>query len=88
MFEYDEDSKKAAQKLDEYDFTDILKSCFDSDIRDAYDIRNFIGEKHYPELEDTLADLTESEWIEYLEARYPVRFEEVVRYRMWYRQPN
>ena len=87
MFDYDEDSKRAAEKLDGYDFTEILRSCFDSWLRDPYEIRNCISE-HHPELDDALSDLTESEWIEYLEKRYPVSFEEIVRYRMWYRKPN
>lgn len=86
MFEYDEDAEKAAEKLNEYNFKDILKSCFDSNIIDPTDIRYHITDNHYPELEETLADLTESEWMEYLQSRYPVRFEEVVHYRMWFNE--
>lgn len=32
MFDYDEDSKKAAETLDKYDFTPILKRCYGVDI--------------------------------------------------------
>lgn len=85
MFDYDEDAKRAAEKLDEYDFTITLGECFDSYLRDPYDIRNCIAER-YPEVEDALADLAEDEWMEYLSARYPVKFEEIVRYRMWYKR--
>ena len=87
MFDYDLDSKRAVEKLDEYDFTDILSECYDMGMRDPYDIGDCISED-YPELEDTIADLTGCEWMEYLTARYPVRFEEISHYRMWYTRPN
>ena len=37
MFDYDEDSKKAAETLDKYDFTPILKRCYGVDIYDIED---------------------------------------------------
>lgn len=84
MFDYDEYSKAAAEKLDEYDFTEILSLCYDNSLRDPWDIRCKI-EDEYNELEDTLDDLSTDEFIEYLSNRYNVYFEEVITYRMWYR---
>lgn len=86
MFDYDEDSRRSVEKLDEYNLKDILSSCYDAGIRDPYDIRNHIIKKHYPELEDYVMSLSEDEWMIYLTARYPVKFEEIVHYRMWYRR--
>lgn len=85
MFEYDYDAMKAAEKLDQYNFKDILSDCYDNDMRNPERIRNII-EFRYKELIYDLDNLTNDEFIEYLEARYPVRFEEVVTYRMWYRK--
>ena len=86
MFECDEDAKKAAEKLDEYNFKDILQSCYDSGISDPIDIRDHIIDNHYPELDETFGDLTGDEWMEYLCYRYPIKFEEIISYRMWYRK--
>ena len=84
MFDYDEYSKAAAEKLDEYDFTEILSSCYDNNLRDPWDIKCEI-EDEYGELEDILDDLSVDEFMEYLSNRYDVYFEEVIAYRMWYR---
>jgi len=85
MFEYDEDAKMASEELDKYNFKYILGLCYDSDIRDPYDIKDYIISS-LPELEEILEYLTEDEWMEYLTERYPIRFEEIIKYRMYYRR--
>lgn len=84
MFEYDAASKAAAQELDNYDLTELLSRCYDANIRDPFDIRQAAITAH-KELDDILDDLSTDEFMEYLESKYNVRFEEVVSYRMWYR---
>ena len=56
MFDYDEDSKKAAETLDKYDFTPILKRCYGVDI---YDIEDWIKDygDDVAEAVENLADL-------------------------------
>ena len=86
MFEYDKYSKVAAEKLDEYDFTEILSWCYDNDLRDSWDIKDKIADE-YCELgidDGALDNLTHDEFMEYLSKRYNVRFEEISTYRMWY----
>lgn len=84
MFEYDRDARCATEVLDEYNLSDILSKCNDLGWRDPWDIKERVLLTKYPELTDTLDDLSLDEFIEYLCARYPVRFEEVVSYRIWY----
>ncbi|MGN0246512.1 MAG: hypothetical protein ACI4DK_11200 [Lachnospiraceae bacterium] len=83
MFEYDEASQKAAEKLDNYDLTNILSWCYDASWRDPWDIKQKI-QIEYPELDDILDDLSSDEFMEYLSKKYNVRFEEIISYRMWY----
>ena len=85
MFEYDKDAEKAAKILDEYDFTENLSICYDNGYRDPDSIRTNIIVNH-KELEISLDDLTEGEFMDYLCERYNVEFEEVITYRMWYRR--
>jgi len=87
MFEYDKFSKAAAEELDKYDFTEILSDCYDSGLRDSWDIRCRIADKHSElDVDDgALDNLSNDEFMEYLSKRYNVRFEEVVTYRMWYK---
>ena len=88
MFEYDKDAERAAKTLDEYDFTENLSICYDAGYRDPDSIRTNII-TNYKELKIVLEDdLTESEFLDYLCERYNVEFEEVITYRMWYRQSN
>lgn len=84
MFEYDEDAERAAKILDEYNFVEDLSLCYDAGKRDPDSIMTYLH-VNYKELETVLDYLTESEFMDYLCERYPVRFEEVVKYRMWYR---
>lgn len=84
MFEYDDASRKAAETLDKYDFTDILSECYDKGIRDPWDILHREILARHPELEAAADNLSTDEFMEYLCDKYHVRFEEVVSYRMWY----
>ena len=81
MFEYDIGAFLAADKLDEYDFTDTLRYCSDNRFNDSWEIRDEIIEEH-KELEEYLDNLSNDEFMEYLEERYNVKFEVVVTYRM------
>ena len=88
MFEYDKYAKAAVEKLDEYDFTHILSDCYDNGLRSLYDIRDKIAESH-KELDadnGALENLSTDEFMEYICARYPVKFEEEITYKMWYRR--
>lgn len=85
MFEYDAAAMIAANKLDEYDLTEILKDCYKSKIREAWIIKDKISDS-IKELEQHLDDLSLYEFMDYLCDRYPVSFEEVCTYRMWYRE--
>lgn len=85
MFEYDEDAERAAKILDKYNFVENLRLCYDAGKRDPDSVRANIIVNHR-ELEIVLDDLTECEFMDYLCERYNVRFEEVIKYRMWYRR--
>ena len=84
MFEYDYEAMKAAERLDQYNFKELLSDCYDCGRRNPEDIKDFVEHRH-KELKYDLENLSNDEFIEYLETRYPVRFEEVITYRMWYR---
>lgn len=77
MFEYDEDAERAAKILDEYNFVEDLSLCYDAGKRDPDSIMTYLH-VNYKELETVLDYLTESEFMDYLCERYPVRFEEAV----------
>lgn len=83
MFSYDKMVETAAQKLSEYDLTELLSNCYDVDCREPWDIQQQIIAK-YPELEDALDWLSNDEFMECLQSKYNVRFEEVISYRMYY----
>lgn len=83
MFEYDKNAKKAAEKLDEYDFTDFLRNCYNNDIVDPWFIRDKI-ECEYEELNEIVYDLSLDEFMEYMSARYDVVFDEVITFNMRY----
>ena len=87
MFEYDNEVMAAAEELDKYDFTEILRSCYDNGVRDFWDIYDKILEKH-KELEDVdgaFDKMSSDEIMEYLNDRYDVKFDEVITHRMRYR---
>lgn len=86
MFEYDKDSQKAAEELDKYDLTQVLSDCYDNGTVEAWDIQHEGILVKYPELEDAMDNLTLDEFIEYIQKRYNVVFDEVITYRMRYIQ--
>ena len=54
MFDYDPASKRAADKLDEYDLSELLLQCYDVGWVDPWDIRERAILVKYPELADVL----------------------------------
>ena len=62
MFDYDEDSKKAAETLDKYDFTPILKRCYGVDI---YDIEDWIKD-YGDDVAEAVENLADYELADYL----------------------
>ena len=88
MFEYDFISKHAADELDKYDFTEILNYCYYNGLVNPWEIVDIIIEEHN-ELgteDGPFENLSLDEVIEYLSERYNVAFEEVITYRMWYKE--
>lgn len=84
---YTKEIKAAKEQLDKYDFTELLSDCYDSDLREIWNIIDKIIEV-YPELNalDGAFDyLDDYELMDYLSEKYNIRFEEVVTYRMWYK---
>lgn len=85
MFEYDIESRIAAEELDKYDLKEILSDCYDKGITEPWDIENIGILNKHPELEDTLDNLSLDEFMEYLSRKYDVVFDEVITYRMRYK---
>lgn len=88
MFEYDIHAQRAAEELDKYNFTDLLRYCYENGYRNPWDIADvMIAEHNELGVEDGAIDwLSIDELIEYLSERYNVAFEEVITYRMWYKE--
>ena len=89
MFEYDELASNAVMILDKYNLENEILKCREYDITDPYEIRAHIEESVFErdsifELEVLLAleDLSIGEFVEYLTAKYGIRWQEVVSYRM------
>ena len=84
---YTKEIKAAKEQLDKYDFTELLNYCYDNDLREIWDIIDKVIVT-YPELDalDGAFDyLDHHEFMDYLNEKYNIRFEEVVKYRMWYK---
>ena len=81
MFDYDEESKKAAETLDKYDFSIILKSCRGVDI---YDIEDWIRKEYGDEVGEAIHTLADYEFADYLHQRYGMNIQEVSRYCVWW----
>lgn len=80
MFDYDEESKKAAETLDKYDLTSILKGCHGTDI---YDVEELI--KNYgDETCEAVENLSDYELADYLHQRYGMTIQEISRYCVWW----
>lgn len=80
MFDYDEDSKKAAETLDNYDFTPILKRCYGVDI---YDIEDWIKD-YGDDVAEAVESLADYELADYLHQKYGMGIQEVSRYCAWW----
>ena len=80
MFDYDEESKKAVEVLDKYDFSIVLESCRGVDV---YDIKDWL-EKYGGEVEEAIPELTDYEFAEYLRQRYGMGIQEVSLYCAWW----
>ena len=86
MFEYDKYAKAAAEELDKYDFTDLLSMCYDRGLRSPDEIIDEILEE-YEDLaynDNVWDNLSMDEIMQYLCAKYNVRFEEIISYQMLY----
>lgn len=79
MFDYDADSKHAAEVLDRYDFSSVLRNCYGVKL---YDVKEWL-ERYGEEVSEAISDLTTDELAEYLRQKYGVRVEEVLRYYIW-----
>ena len=84
MFDYDEESRLAAEKLDKYDFTDILKQCYGVNI---FDVKYMLRDLE-EEIFDEISDLTTDEFAEYLHQRYGMKIEEVLTTYVWWNDRN
>ena len=85
MFDYDKETQSAAKVIDKYDLSGYLESCYLYGPRDPWDIREHIASNSIPfemDLFDALHILSTDEFIEYLEKRYDVQFEEIISYQM------
>jgi hypothetical protein len=83
MFEYDKLASEAVKVLDRCDFSEEIESCKQSKIRDAYDIREYIERNYLWEVREALDNLSLDEFMEYLTARYNVRWQEISHYEMY-----
>lgn len=82
MFEYNTDSSKAAEKLDRYDLTDVLKDVHGVDV---YEVAEIISNMGNSEISEAIDCLTIDELVLYLERRYGMGATEEVRSFMWWR---
>lgn len=85
MFSYDVMAYHAAETLGKYNFEEDIQLCKQKKVLDPYDIREFLyTQERYPdEVADALEELSLDEFMEYLTAKYGVRWEEIITYRMW-----
>ena len=85
MFDYDENAKKAAQVLDQYNFTSMLKDCYGVSIYEIIDQLTQYNEN----VADALNDLSSDEVADYLYQRYGMYVQEVtelyVSWNDWYK---
>lgn len=85
--DYEKIVQAAKDKLDEYDFTDLLSDCYDLGRKDIYEIIDSILDK-YPELDEDgspIDDLDMGEIMECLSKKYNVKFVEQTHYYMRYK---
>lgn len=84
MFDYNPSKKKAAEELDKYDFTKLLKQCCKIGWRDPLSIglKGIVG--RFPELEDSVRQIGPDDLVHYLMAKYPVFFRPKVSVEMYF----
>lgn len=75
MFGYDKLSESAANTLDSYDFTQLLKECSNMDVSDIREVLKQVSSQ----VDDALQELSEDELCEYLRERYRMEVSEIVR---------
>lgn len=79
MFNYDEYACKAAEKLNEYDLSDVLKFCIKSRKTEIFDIIKQM-KLMYPNLSKEIDILSSEELMEYLQIMYGASFMEETNY--------
>lgn len=80
MFDYDKNAQKAAQTLDQYDFSKTLKDCHSVPIPQIVSSLELYGKK----VSDAFAWLTADEIATYLKLRYGMRIQEIYEfYASW-----
>lgn len=80
MFDYDKESKYAAETLDKYDFSLTLRKCYGVEIGDIKNLLSLYGE----EVENAILNLTTDEFLEYLHQRFGMNIQEVPTYYVWW----
>lgn len=81
MFEYDKEAMMAAETLDKYDLTDVLKGCHGTEVYDVIDRIDAMGSD---EVSKAITELSTDDLVIYLEKRYNMRSQEVSRYVLWW----
>ena len=84
MFEYDELSREAVRVLDNDDFGHLIDICRDLKIKNVYAVKDFF--EYTNSFDDNIAialnNLSPDEFMEYLTARYNVKWTEIISYEM------
>lgn len=86
MFDYDEYASEAVETLDKYKLGEVISWIIHCGTKDAYDIREAIGEYYVNEcfgcgeVRDALENLSLDEFMEYMTTRYGIRWREDITY--------
>lgn len=83
MFEYDELASKAVTILDKCDFKEDIEYCRRVKMFGAYEVREFLKKNYLWEIRDALDTLSLDEFMEYLTARYNIRWHKISYYGMY-----
>ena len=84
MFEYDAMSMNAAKVLDNYDFGYLIEQCRELKIKNVYAVKEFFERINSfdDNIVTALDNLSPDEFMEYLTARYNVKWTEIISYEM------
>ena len=84
MFEYDAMSMNAAKVLDNYDFGHLIEQCRELKIKNVYAVKEFFERINSfdDNIVTALDNLSPDEFMEYLTARYNVKWTEIISYEM------